>query len=287
MPKTHENTFIMIKKVIHLADTHIPNSNDERPYDIMLKQLLSSIYKEIKNDNPEEVRIVIVGDIFHQKVKTTNEAKSMFHMVLNYLNEMGCRVYIIAGNHDLLERNTSRKDSIAPTFEINGAYPNIHYLDKTLNYKSGYVIDDNIVWALYSIYDKYAQPSVVELNEHSEGKTVVGLYHGDCIGAVTDVGYTSEDKGIDANYFSGCDCVMAGHIHKHQVLKKGGIPLVYAGSAIQQNLGENITGHGFVVWDMTKMKFKFKEVKNEYRLLKFHIDSYDDVKDDVERLMNL
>ena len=65
----------MIKKIFHLADIHIVNQLDKRPYDQMLKQAVAEIYKEIKKYDKEEVRIVISGDIYHQKIKTSKRRK--------------------------------------------------------------------------------------------------------------------------------------------------------------------------------------------------------------------
>lgn len=275
----------MIKQIFHIADLHIPNSEEQRPYMEMIKQFLAELLKETKKYNKEEIRIVLVGDIFHNKIKTTNEAKKMFHETLNYLNAIG-KTIIIAGNHDMLENNHDRIDSISPTFDIKDVYPNVTYADKVLNYKSGYIIDDNIIWALYSMYDKFAKPNIDGLREKYPEHKIVGLYHGEINGATTDVGKIMEN-GIDTNIFSECDCVMAGHIHKHQEIKKNGVPIVYSGSVFQQDSGENTTGHGFVVWNMEKLKYKLHEVKNNYKTYKFKITSYDDIKDDVEKLLNL
>ena len=274
----------MVTKIIQVADIHIPNSNEKRPYDKMLESFIKQLYKnEIEGKDPNEIRIVLCGDTFRGKIKATNEAKAMFHMLLNYLNEF-CRTYIIAGNHDMLENNHDRMDSINPTFEIENVYENVVYLDKYLDFKSGYVEDDNIVWTLFSMHDNFAPANV----EHSmyPDKKIVGLYHGDVKGAVTDVGRMSSD-GIDTNLFSECDCVMAGHIHKFQELKKDGVPIVYAGSLFQQDETENTTGHGYVVWDMENMTYKHVEVDNDYRIFKFKIDNYDAFKDDIEDLINL
>ena len=274
----------MVKKIIQIADLHIPNSNEKRPYDQMLESFLKQLYvNEIKDQNPEEIRIVVCGDTFKNKIKTTNEAKAMFHTLLNYLNEM-CRTYIFAGNHDMLENNHDRMDSINPTFEIEGVYENIVYLDKYLDFKSGYVEDENIVFALYSMHDNFA-PTNVEHDMYPDHK-IVGLYHGDVKGAVTDVGRMTPD-GIDTSLFSECDCVMAGHIHKFQELKKDGVPIVYAGSVFQQDESENTTGHGYVVWNMEDMSYKHVEVDNDYRIFKFKIDDYDSFTNDVEDLINL
>lgn len=275
----------MIKTIFHLADLHIPNDVKNRPYMDMIKQCLAELLKESKKYNKDEIRIVVAGDIFHNKIKTTNEAKQMFHETLNYLNAIA-KTIIIAGNHDMLENNHDRIDSISPTFEIKDVYPNIIYADKALNYKSGYIKDDNVIWALYSMYDKFAKPNIDGLREENPNCKIVGLYHGDVAGAVTEVGRMCEN-GIDVNLFKECDYVMAGHIHKHQEIKKNGVPIVYAGSVFQQNSGENTTGHGFLIWDIEKNKYKLHEVKNNYKTYKFKITSYEDVKDDVEKLLNL
>lgn len=275
----------MISTIFHIADLHIPNSEDNRPYMEMLKQALAELLKETKKLNKDEFRIVIVGDIFHNKIKTTNEAKKIFHETLNYLNAIG-KTIIIAGNHDMLENNHDRIDSISPTFDIKDVYPNITYADKVLNYKSGYIKDDNIIWALYSMFDKFAKPDIDGLKEQYPDCKIIGLYHGDIVGAVTDVGRMSE-SGIDTNVFKECDCVMAGHIHRQQEIKKNGVPIVYAGSLFQQNGGENTTGHGFLIWDLDKMKYKHHEVTNKYKTYRFKITSYDDVAEDTEKLLNL
>lgn len=274
----------MVKKIIQIADLHIPNSCEKRPYNVMVESFLKQLYvNEIKDKDPEEIRIVVCGDTFKNKIKTTNEAKAMFHTLLNYLNEM-CRTYIFAGNHDMLENNHDRMDSINPTFEIDGVYENIIYLDKYLDFKSGYVEDDNVVFALYSMHDNFA-PTNIEHSMYPDHR-IIGLYHGDIKGAVTDIGRMSPD-GIDTSLFNECDCVMAGHIHKFQELKKDGVPIVYAGSVFQQDESENTTGHGYVVWDMETMEYKHVEVENEYRIFKFNIDDYDAFNKDVEYLINL
>lgn len=275
----------MIKTIFHCADLHIPNSEEKRPYMKMIKQYLAELLEETKKCKKDEFRIVIAGDVFHNKIKTTNESKQMFHETLNYLNAIG-KTIIIAGNHDMLENNHDRIDSISPTFDINNVYPNITYADKVLDYKSGYIKDDNVIWALYSIFDKYAKPNLEGLKEKYPECKIIGLYHGDIAGAVTEVGKMCDD-GIDTNVFKECDCVMAGHIHKSQKIKKNGVPLVYAGSIFQQNGGENTTGHGFLVWNTETMKYTMHEVTNNYKIYRFKITSYDDIKNDTEKILNL
>lgn len=276
-------------KVIHISDIHIKNSIDkDRPIDVMLENAVKAIYNEIKDDNPDDVRIIMVGDIFHNKTKASNEAKSMFHTFLNYINELGVQTIIIAGNHDLIVGNKNVMDSISPTFDINGVYENITYADMELDYKSGTIIDDDakIIWAVYSIIDKYKRPEIEIAKKQHPDYTVVGLYHGDLIGGTTATGRVVEDA-IPFSDFMGCDCVMCGHIHLHQEIKQEGIKFVYPGSLFQQNAGENITGHGFVVWNLDNLEYKLVEVDNDYRIFRVVLDSYDDISDDKEELINL
>lgn len=280
----------MVKRIIHISDIHIPNTEDERPYSDMIKKFLSQLYLDIQKIKEtgitdDEIRIVLAGDIFHQKVKITNEAREMFHILMNFLNALG-KVIVYAGNHDLLENNRNKKDSLSPTFAINGVYPNITFIDKELNYQSGIIQDDNIIWVLYSIFDKFKQPEMTGLRQEYPNHKIIGLYHGNIPGATTDVGAII-DKGIDTNIFNDCDCVMAGHIHKFQELKHNGVPVVYAGSLFQQDCGENVTGHGYLIWNMENMSYKHKEVLNDYRTYKFKISSYEDISNNEEKLINL
>lgn len=274
----------MIKKIIQIADVHIPNQTDKRPYDQMLKQAIAEIYKEVKKYNKDEVRIVIVGDIYHQKVKSSKEAEIMCHEMFNYLNAM-CKTIVIAGNHDMLENNQDRTDALTPTFTIKGAYPNVIYADKELEYKSGYIIDDGVIWCLYSMFDMFSKPNFDGLREQYPNHKFIGLYHGDIVGAVTDIGRMSE-QGIDTKNFIGLDCVMAGHIHKNQTLKKNGIPIVYSGSLFQQAVDENTLGHGYEFWDIETMKHKHVEVTNKYKTYKIEVTSYEDIANDTEKLLN-
>lgn len=284
------NDLNMIKRVIHIADIHIPNSNENRPYALMIRKFIEdisstvqSLYKQEQIEK-NEIRIAIVGDTFHQKIKTSNESQILFHEMLNSLNNIA-KTIIIAGNHDMLENNTDRIDSITPTFEIDGIYENIIYADKYLNYKSGCIIDENVVWAVYSMFDKFNRPSHID-DLMDKNKVIIGLYHGGIAGAITDTGGMADSK-INADDFIGCNCVMAGHIHRFQTIIKNNIPIVYSSSVFQQNIGENTTNHGYVVWNIENMKYKFHDVPNDYKIYKFEITSYDDVKNNKEKLINL
>ena len=274
----------MVNKIFHIADIHIPNNNDKRPYKDMLKVFLDTLEKRVSEYGKDSVRIVIVGDTFHSKVRISNEAMASFHYMLNRLNNIAT-TYIIAGNHDMLENNLDRMDSITPTFEITNVYPHVYYLDKECQYKSACIPDDNVIFALYSMHDKFAIPDIETARALRPNSKVIGLYHGDTAGSVTDLGRKSE-SGISHDDFKGCDCVMAGHIHKYQEINVNGMPIVYAGSLFQQDLGENVSGHGFVEWDIPTMQYRHIPVDNDYRYFKISVRDYEDIREDKEKQKN-
>lgn len=281
----------MIKKIIQIADVHIPNIETEKPYTQMLENLIVKLAKEVNEDEnvtPDETRIVLAGDIFDFKNKVSPEANTIFYTLLNYLNELA-RTIIIAGNHDLLENNKQRKDALSPVFEISDVYPNVTYADMELDYQSGIIEDDNVVWVLYSIFDHYKGVDTEDIRRSHKGKKIIGLFHGDIAGAVTDSGRMTE-KGIDPYSFEHCDAVLCGHIHKRQTLMKNGVPCHYSGSLFQKDMGEKVSGHGYTVWNLENEDLKdvrTVDVENDYAIYKFRITSYDDVENNIEKLMNL
>lgn len=275
----------MIKKVIQISDIHIPNIEDDKPFSELIDELVKQILISLNGFSKDEVRIVLNGDIFDFKNKTSPEANSMFYKLLNYLDKIA-KTIIIAGNHDMLENNKKRKDAISPVFEISNAYTNTYYIDKILNYKSGFIEDENIIWVLYSIWDKFYGVNIDEIKKEHPNKKIIGLFHGEVIGSKNFNGRISE-SGIDSHKFIGCDVVMAGHIHKRQELKKNGVRIVYAGSLFQMNEGETITNHGFLNWNIEDMTYSCVDIKNEYSIYKFKISSYEDIYEDKERLINL
>lgn len=274
----------MVKCIIQCADIHIRNTQRHEEYAEQLTKFIEKCKNIASDYDYDEVRIAICGDIIHQKNTITPELFSLTSAFLRQLQEIA-KVVVIAGNHDLIVNNTSRKDAITALFET-AAFENVTFLDYVLDFQSGCVYDDNITWAVYSIYDDYLKPSIEESKTEKPSNKIIGLYHGVIIGASLDNGNVL-DNGIDGeDAFGGCDCVMAGDIHKRQELKRGGVPIVYSGSLLQQTFGETITNHGFVVWDVETLEFKYEDLESVYGLYKFEIESFEDVDNDVEKLIN-
>ena len=271
----------MVKLIIHCSDIHIRNFMRLEEYAEQLTRFVEKCKEIAEPYEKEEVRILISGDLAHQKNNISNEFMTFSSFFIRQLEEIA-KVIIIAGNHDLLVNNTSRTDTLTALFETAN-FSNSIFLDQLLDYKSGCIIDDNIVWVLYSIYDGFTPPTINDSDK--EGRTVVGLYHGMVIGATLNNG-TVVDGGVESSLFDGCDCVMAGDIHKRQIIKRGDTEIVYPGSLIQQTFGETVSQHGFVVWDVEHMTHEFIDLETDYGLYDIEINDIEDIDEDKEKLIN-
>lgn len=273
----------MIKCIIHLADVHIRPFIRLGEYGEILSSFLKKCSEVASRYDKNEVRIVISGDLFDSKNTVSNELMRFSSFFLRKLESIAT-VIVIAGNHDLVLDNASRTDTLTALFDT-AKFQNCKFLDSILGYESGCVVDDNVIWAVYSIYDSYARPNIEEAKRENPSSKVIGLYHGLVVGATMDNGSVI-DGGVDGNVFNGCDCVMAGHVHKRQTLTKNGINIVYPSSLIQQRFSETVSSHGFAVWDIDNMSYEFVDVDTEYGLYNIEIDSIDDIDKDKERLVN-
>ena len=84
------------------------------------------------------------------------------------------------------------------------------------------------------------------------------------------------------------DFCLCGHIHKRQCVKYDGIPVVYSGSLIQQNHGENLSKHGFLLWDVESKTYEEYDIDNpDFGFYTFSINSIDDIDENKEELINL
>jgi DNA repair exonuclease SbcCD nuclease subunit len=274
----------MIKCIIHCGDIHIRNFLRRDEYSDQLVKFIEKCKEITTPYNKEECRILVCGDLVHQKNTVSNELFTFTNAFIKELEKV-CKVVVIAGNHDLMVDNRSRQDTISTIFET-GNFSNTFFFDSLLSYESGYIIDDNITWVLYSIYDDFKSPDISEAKKEHPDNKVIGLFHGSIVGSSLFNG-TIIEHGVNGKIFEDCEVVMAADIHKRQVVKAGDVDIVYPGSLIQQDYGETITQHGFCVWDVDTLEHKFVDLESDYGYYDIRIASENDVDDDVEQLINL
>ena len=271
----------MIKKIIHIADLHIRTIQMHDLY----KEQFTKLINEIQNHyikwreeglSLENIRIVIAGDIAHQKINISNEQLMLTSWFLKELSEYGV-VVIIPGNHDFLENNTQRLDSVSPVVELLD--------DDYIQYykNSGVYKDENINWVIYSLYQHNIRPEFTK----KEGMFYIGLFHGPIMGLSTDLGYEFEDA-YDPMNFVDLDLLLCGDIHKRQqfTLPSGG-KAIMVGSLIQQNFGETIKHHGYGIYDIESDEYDFYDLPNEQPFLHFKITDIKDIDNEKEELLNV
>jgi DNA repair exonuclease SbcCD nuclease subunit len=200
----------MVRKIVHLSDLHVRTFKRHVEYQEVAVSFFNDVKKQISGYTRDEVRIVIVGDIVHQKITISNEQIKFVSWFFKRCAKLAPTI-IVAGNHDLLENNKDRMDSLTPIISLMDN-PDIKYLKESLCYE-----DDNIVWCNYSMFDNNKRPDIEKAREEFKNKTFIGLFHGPINGFSTDLGYNFTDS-TELNIFNNLDIVMCGDIHKRGIL---------------------------------------------------------------------
>ena len=259
-----------------MADIHVRTIQHHDLYKKQFEILLDSLKEYTSDLKYEELRIVIVGDVAHQKINISNEQLVLTSWFFNELSKYAPLI-IIPGNHDFLENNIVRLDSISPIVDLLKNKNIIYYK----NY--GVYTDNNINWVVYSLYQHNNKPSF----DKEKNKLHVGLFHGPIQGLSTDLGYTFDDA-YDKLNFVGIDLLLCGDIHKRQTftLPEGG-KAIMVGSLIQQNFGETIKHHGYGIYDVENDEYRFVDLPNEQPFMHFSISDIKDIDNEKEELLNL
>lgn len=265
----------MIKRIIHLADLHIRTYQFHDLYRKQFSLLLEDLEKQVNGFKFSEIRVVIVGDIAHNKINISNEQMMLTSWFIKELADKIGKVIIIPGNHDFLENNKQRLDSITPIVEILN-HNEIHYFKN-----SGVYDDENVKWVVYSLYEHNKKPEYIK-----EEGFYVGLFHGPIQGLSTDLGFEFENTYSPLNFID-LDILLCGDIHKRQKfnLPNGGQGIMI-GSFLQQNFGENVNHHGYGMYDFETKEYTTHDIENEQPFLHFSISDISDIENEKEILLN-
>ena len=249
---------MVINKVYHLADLHIRNLQRHKEYRLVFKKFL----KQVKDDKIEDSIIYIGGDIAHAKTEMSPELVQEISWFLTECAKLRETV-LITGNHDCNLNNSHRLDVLTPIID-NLKNDRIHYLRDT-----GVYPIHNLTFVVYSILDnKENWPKGHDI----EGEHKIVLFHGPVNKSQTDIGYTVSSNSFTTDMFDGFDMVLMGDIHKRQILQAyepdNGLPVIsYCGSMIQQNHGELLENHGYLLWDVPTRSYEEFDIHNDYGFL--------------------
>src|SRR5210317_81949 len=237
-----------VEKIYHLADLHIRNLKRHKEY----REVFQKFLDNVDRDNIENSIIYLAGDIAHAKTEMSPE---LVREISWFLTECANRkeTFLITGKHDCNLNNNYRLDVLTPIVE-NLNNERIHYLRDTGGYKQ-----HNLTFGGYSVLGKKENWPKAEL---VEGENKICLFHGPVNLAQTDIGYTVSSNSFTTDMFEGFDMVMLGDIHRRQTL--GSPTIAYAGSMIQQNHGEALDKHGYLLWDVESRTFEEVDIPNDY-----------------------
>ncbi len=274
------------RKIAHLADIHVRFGSRHEEYRIVFKRTVEDLEKL------KPRRIVIAGDLFHQKINLSPAAIELMTEFLRDLSKIA-PVDIIVGNHDMNEQDLNQGNTIKPIIDLidNGFIitshdkknPTIEGRNSIYFYHDSgfYQIDDELIYGVYSLWDN----EIIVLDDKKPNKKYIGLYHGPVFGSMSDNGFVLKgDELIRTSTFNNFDIVMLGDIHEHQTFELDGEHrIAYSGSLIQQDISEGLE-KGYLLWDIDKCDFDFRYIPNDYGFSKITINKGEIWQERIEDL---
>jgi exonuclease SbcC len=261
--------------IFHLSDLHIRNGDiiysryDE--YKQVFKETIMSISKQISVHNLSfnDFVIIITGDIFHNKNNVGAYGLMLYKDFIQGLIKLG-RVIVLSGNHDAINSDTKQPSLvISSTFDID----NLIILNET----KSFIIDDigfsyvNITDTLDTFKNSGRNQDLPPFPTITEKvKYKVALFHGSFASAKLFNGenYKDEYNPYPLEWVQDFDFVLLGDIHKRQIaIYKKKTYYGYSGSLLQQNFGEDLIDHGYLLWDLNNKKIHEINVFNEIGLI--------------------
>ena len=255
----------MISEIIHIADIHIRHGDIERSryneYHCVLNNFIKSI-KELDSVKNGTALTVICGDLFHNKGKIDTPAAKLYFAWMTQLLHL-TDVVIICGNHDYKQEDLEHPDMIdvfTSPFNAQHGTHLLYYLKDTGSYTI-----HNICFGVVSIKDilktnntsgsiDYADFPEFPQPSSDDNIINIALFHG-C--------------NFPVDWFKGYNIVALGDNHKQTIDKNVQYDYNwgYSGSLIQQDFGEPMSGHGYLLWDLKKYNATPVNIYNPFAML--------------------
>jgi DNA repair exonuclease SbcCD ATPase subunit/DNA repair exonuclease SbcCD nuclease subunit len=287
----------MLHNIIHISDIHIRSGDSKKSrydeYISVFNNLTDSISEQPSILNKSAV-IVITGDIFHDKNRIGPSGIKIATYLLQKLSTLAT-VIVIRGNHDYRQDHPTEHDMISALISYN--IHNVIYFDTTDIHKF-----QNISFGLTAIQETllYGSTSGISNNlppfpvPYDTNTYKVALFHGTINGCTLQNGSKTTRDGYPIDWFQGYDAILLGDIHLQQINRasiidsspsilphtticqtysyQDQIPWGYAGSLIQQDFGETIKGHGYILWNLQEKLIHVYHIKNNYGMIKINFN---------------
>jgi len=257
--------------IFHLSDLHIRNGDKIQSRYDEYKLVFDNTIISIKNKIDElhmkfnEYLIIITGDIFHNKSVIGSHGLLLYRTFIQELTKIG-RVIVLPGNHCFVQSDTEMPNLLySSSFEIDNLI--------VLNESKSFIIDNigfsyvaiNTTLDIYRnsgrIHELPEFPKIIE-----DVKYKIGLFHGTFAKVKL---YNGEEIREDTKPYPlewikdlNFDFMLLGDIHKRQLFNYKKTICGYSGSLVQQNYGEDVLDHGYLLWDLTNKKVEEINIYN-------------------------
>ena len=276
--------------IIHISDIHIRAGNHDKSRYTEYLSVFDNLFQSLQQQQCIQDRtsvIVVTGDLFHHKNKLEPYGLELALHLLRGLAALA-PVFVIRGNHDYRQDVPKERDMI--TALMSYQIPNVNYLDKT-----GVYTHQNLSFGLVAIQDTLLYGSTTgispDLPPFPKGNSEynVALFHGTIAGCTLQTGQNIL-HGYPIDWFQGFDAILLGDIHLQQINRAKPIeftfaplqstshvqtfsydkesPWGYPGSLIQQDFGEPLYGHGYLLWNLKDKLIHAFHVYNPYGFIK-------------------
>ena len=245
--------------IAHLADIHI---QDRRRG--IYAEIFDQLYIKLKECNVD--LIVVAGDIFDNKMRASANNLADVTAFLTNLSNIA-PVVAIAGNHDTNCLVPDSLDLLTPLLRENR-----HLQPPRFNYwrYSGVYYAHDIIWSVIATDGEQPSEEIEqEVKSKYPGKTHICLFHEEVNNAKMPNGSTISNFKLNFQTFDRYDFSMGGHIHNRQIFTP---TAAYCGSLIQQNIGESVTGHGFLIWNTITKEISGVDIISDRGFIRIHID---------------
>lgn len=262
--------------IIHIADLHIRTGDPDRArieeYKVVLDEFLKQL-RVLPCVKAGTALTVIAGDVFHNKGRIESAGFQLFSRFVNKLSAM-TPVVLICGNHDFRQEDPNIPDMLESMLDPWLENERVRYLKDTGHYEMG-----NVGFGVVSVKDtlRFGNtrgitsqlppfPSVGMFSEAVQHRAA--LFHGMVRACRLQNGASANQTAYPLEWFKGYDMLLLGDVHKQQIHKTAdGMPWGYPGSLVQQDFGEGIYGHGFLLWDLATYEATAHHITNPFGLV--------------------
>ena len=255
-----------LRYVFHVSDLHIRNGDIVQcrynEYNNVFDNFFVSLKNKIKQYELkfDDFVIVVSGDIFHNKNNIGNYGLVLYKKFIHNLTSIG-RTIVFHGNHDKNQNEANQPSLVSSTIAIN----NLILLDTTTCFTT-----DDVCFSYVSIddtLDKYKTCGRVEELPRfpmTDAKHNVALFHGTFakVSLYNGTRVGDEHRPYPFEWIKEFDFAILGDIHLRQYGNYGKTLWGYSGSLVQQNYGEDIIDHGYMIWDLSNKTIEEVNVYN-------------------------